>query len=272
MDFPACRSFQIWGDYYVGSGEINPKDSDLSIDNNLNGAQVGLNWGFGSAFLLSGYYNYGQSEIGYNGKTNSSDTHLAGIGLRYNTSGFYFTLLGNYGVDSYELRGDNDGRSLDYDGWQAGGVFETGYAMSTGGLFTLKPFGNLQYSYLTCDGFDRNRFTLGGDDLKYDALYQTLGARIDADFSLVTLQGRIAWVHQYLDDAPINHYWFGRYSGTFTPTQVYYEGPAGRDYFWGGAGLKFSFFGSMAATLDYDVLLNGYQTTHIGSVGLLWSF
>lgn len=271
IDFPSCRSFQIWGDYYLGSGEINPKDSPYLIDNDLNGAQIGLNIGLGSAFLATGYYNYNRSEITYDGKSNEDKTHLGGVGLRYNAGGFYFTLLGNYGIDSYELSAE-DGRQLDYDGWQAGGSFETGYTMSTGGLFTLKPFGNLQYSHLACDGFDRKRFTAGGDDLKYDALFQTLGARIDVDLSLLTLQGRMAWVHQYLTAAPINNYWFGRNPGTYTPTQLFYEGTAGRDYFWGGLGLKLSLFGMMAATLDYDVLVNSYQTTHLGSAGLLWSF
>ena len=271
MDFMQCRCFQVFGAYYIGSGEINPKNSPFSIDNDLNGAQLGINLGLGSAFLATFYYNFNRGEIYYDEKSNNSKTHLAGVGLRYNTNGFYFSLLGNYGLDSYDLVARN-GRSVDYDGWQAGGSFETGYMMPTVGLFTLKPFGNWQYSYLKSDGFDRRAVALRNESLKYDALFQTLGARIDVDLSLVNLQGRIGWVHQYLEGSPINTFWFSRNPGTYTPTQCFYEGDSGRDFFWGGLGLKVSLFGLMAANIDYDILVNTYQTTHFASAGLLFSF
>lgn len=279
FDLP-CRSFQIWGDYYIGKGEIDPKNAaeGLLLDSELNGAQIGLNLGLGSAFLATCYYNYHASEIssslGGGGRVpynNGAKTHLGGVGLRYNTSGFYFSLLGNYGLDDYELTAENAESSLDYDGWQWGGSFETGYMMSTG-LFALKPFGNWQYSYLKCDGIDYSRCRAKEDDFSCDALFQTLGARVDVDLSLLTLQGRLGWVHQYLHSAPINNFWFSRTAGTYTPAQCFFEGTSGSDYFWGGAGVKISLAGMMAATLDYDVLLNHYQTTHLGSVGLLFSF
>ena len=291
FDLP-CRSFQIWGDYYVGSGSISPKNLDggYSFDTDLDGAQIGLNIGLGSAFLATIYYNYQGSELEADSEWGDSDfpsylnkakTHLGGIGLRYNTSGFYFSLIGNYGIDDYDLTSYTYSetetfsglaeKKAGYDGWQAGGSFETGYMMSTG-LFDFKPFGNWQYSYLKADGIDYKAAAYKDDKFGADALFQTLGARIDVDFSLVTLQGRLGWVHQYLSSAPINNYLFSRTSGTYTPSTCFFEGSSGSDYFWGGAGIKLSLFGTIAASLDYDVLLNHYQTTHLGSVGLLWSF
>lgn len=280
FDLP-CRSFQIWGDYYIGKGEIEPKGTPepLSFDNSINGAQLGINLGLGSGMLATAYYNYDKNKLSSDavpGKrtpfTNDAQTHLGGFGLRYNTQGFFFSLLGTAGLDDYELLSRNGETCLNYDGWQAGGSFETGYFMRTGGMFTLKPFGNLQYNYIKADGIDYTAFRHKDDKFKADALFQTLGARIDAELALVTLQGRFGWVHQYLKSAPINNYQFSRTAGTFTPTQSFFEGSTSSDYFWGGAGVKVSLLGTIAASFDYDVLLNCRHTTHLGSVGLLWNF
>lgn len=270
FDLP-CSSFQIWGDFYVGEGDLDPKGTDLSFDNELTGAQIGLNWGLGSGMLATAYYNYNSSELSNDTFANRAQTHLGGFGLRYNTGGFYFSLLGTAGLDDYELTGGGDG-ALGYDGWQAGGSLETGYYMRTGGLFTLKPFGNVQYSYVKSDGIDLNALRAKEEKFKADALFQTLGARIDAELGLATLQARIGWVHQYLKSAPIQTYWFSRTPGTYTPAQAFFEGSTGTDHFWGGAGVKFSLFGTIAANLDYDVLFNSRQATHMASAGLLWSF
>ena len=277
FDLP-CRSLQIWGDYYVGKGEIDPKNAaeGLSFDTEINGAQIGLNMGLGPGFLATAYYNYHKNELEKSAGdsplwTNEAQTHLGGFGLRYNSGGFYFSLLGTAGLDDYELIGA-EGGVLNYDGWQAGGSLETGYYMHTGGLFTLKPFGNIQYSYMKADGVDYGSLSRRDEKFKADALFQTLGARIDADLSLVTVQGRFGWVHQYLDSEPISTYWFSRTPGTYTPAQAFFEGSAGNDHLWGGAGVKISLFGTIAASLDYDILYNKHQTTHLASAGLLWNF
>ena len=271
FDLP-CSSFQIWGDFYLGKGDLDPKGTDFSFDNELTGAQIGLNWGLGLGMLATAYYNYNSADLSSDAFTDRARTHLGGFGLRYNTGGFYFSLLGTAGLDDYEFTGDGTGAGLDSDGWQAGGSFETGYYMRTGGLFTLKPFGNIQYSYMKADGIDLNTLRAKEEKFKADALFQTLGARIDVDLGLATLQARFGWVHQYLKSAPIQTYWFSRTPGTYTPTQAFFEGTTGTDYSWGGAGVKFSLFGTIAANLDYDVLFNRYQTTHMASAGLLWSF
>lgn len=277
LGIDSCRAFQVWGTFYAGGGKIKPLGFTQKIDQDLDGAMVGLTLGLGSAFSFTGYYNYHDTATECAGTKISTDTQLGGIGLRYNVSGFYFSLLGNYGDDGSTLRATEAEDALDFDGWQATGFFETGFQWPTSGrLFVLTPFSNLQYSTVEFDGFDRSRFALTGDKTQYDAFYQTLGSRIDLNLpgcDLLGLQGRLAWVHQYLSDAaPISNYQIGRIPGTITPTSVYYEGNAGRDWFWCGAGLKLSLFNLLSATLDYDILLNERQTTHLGSVGLLIGF
>ena len=274
LGLSSCRSVQLWGNFYVGSGKIKPKETGLKIDNDLTGAMIGVNFGLGGAFLVSGYYNYDNGEMTFPTDAFDTTTHLGGLGLRYQTNGFYFTLLGNYGRDAHTLsESTENGRSLDFDGWQAAGFFESGFNFPTaGGLFELKPYANFQYNYLSRDRFDRAGFTTLGGGVANDAFYQTLGSRINMGLGIFDLQGRLAWIHQYLENAPIQNLWFGRAPGTITPTRVYYEGNAGRDFFWGGVGGKISLFNAISVTLDYDCLINKYQTTHIGSVGLLWSF
>lgn len=278
LGMDSCRAFQIWGNFYAGGGNIEPNGFSEKIKHDLDGTQIGATLGLGSAFSLSGYYNYNDSTVKYVGAKNSTSTHLGGVGLRYNLNGFYFSLLGNYGDDSSTLHGiDGDSRSLNYDGWQATGFFETGFQWPTSGrLFVLTPFSNFQYSSMEFDGFNRAQFTTTGKSVSYDAFYQTLGSRIDLNLpecGMLGLQGRLAWIHQYLGEAaPINNYQFGRMPGTITPTSAYYEGNGGRDWFWGGIGAKLSLFNLLSATLDYDVLLNERQTTHIGSVGLMIGF
>lgn len=270
-DLP-CSSFQIWGDYYVGKGDLDLFE-DVSLDNDLNGAQIGLNWGLGSGMLATAYYNYQSDELSQKGSfADEAQTHLGGIGLRYNTGGFYFSLLGTAGLDDYELTSPGQDGALGRDGWQAGGSLETGYYMRTGGLFTLKPFANVQYGYMKSDGFDLKSRTAKAEDFKTDGLFQTLGARIDADLGLAVLQARMGWIHQYLDDASLSTCYFSRNPGTYTPSRAFFGGVIGDDQFWGGAGVKFSFFGTLAATLDYDVLFNSDRTTHVASAGLLLSF
>lgn len=274
LGLPSCRSIQIWGNYYIASGEINPKDTGREIENDVNGAMIGLNLGLGSAFILSGYYNYDDGEMTFPDDRFQTTTHLGGVGLQCDTGGFYFALLGNYGIDSHKLSEWSAGRSLDFDGQQAAGFFETGYNMSTGGgLFSLKPFANFQYNWLESDCFNRTDLTSLDGNEGFDAFYQTLGSRVNMGFGMFNLQARLAWVHQYLNvNAPIQNFWFGRVPGTIAPTRIFYEGSAGRDYFWGGAGLKMSLLGKFSVSLDYDCLVNKYQTTHVGSAGVLWSF
>lgn len=276
LGMDSCRAFQIWGNYYTGTGEISPANQTFEMDNELNGVIVGLSIGFGKAFTLSGYYNRNNASVDYNQRENQTTTNLGGLALRYNTSGFYFSLLGNYGDDSSELKRDDGLGSLDYDGWQATGFFETGFNWPTPGrLFVLTPFSNFQYSTVKYDSFNRSALTLTGETTGLDAFYQTLGSRIGLNLpglNMFDIQGRMAWIHQYLNEVPMSNYQIGRVAGTITPTTVFYDGQAGRDWFWGGAGLKISLGSMFSAAIDYDVLVNGYQTTHIGSVGLLVGF
>lgn len=275
LGLDTCRAIQIWGDYYASGAKLRPDETDWDISQKFDGWMLGGTVGLGTALSISGYYNQQKHNITYDNATNKATARLGGLSIRYNLAGFYFSLLGCYSDDIYTLVEDGgEGRSLDYDGWQATGFFETGYQWETaGGLFVLTPFSNIQYSTLKHDAIDRRAFTKGNDSADYDALYQTLGARIDLNWlSMLGLQGRLAWVHQYRDESPILNYQFSRVPGTITPTMTYDIGTGGRNWFWCGIGGKISVLKVASVTLDYDVTMNNCQVTHIGSVGVLVGF
>ena len=275
FDLDTCRAIQVWGDYYASGGKIRPDGTDLELDQNFDGWMLGGTVGLGSALSLMGYYNQQTHKIAYNSATNKAKARLGGLGGRFNVAGFYFTLLGCYSDDLYTLEEDGgENRSLDYDGWQATGLFESGYEWPTEqGLFVLTPFSSIQYSTLKHDAIDRGAFTKSDDSVEYTALYQTLGSRIDLNcIPMLGLQGRLGWIHQYKADCPISNYQFSRVPGTITPTMAYDIGTGGINWFWCGIGGKLSFLKVASVTLDYDVTMNQHQVTHIGSVGVLVGF
>jgi len=272
---PELKSFQFWGNGYLGSGEIRPRRWDGEIDANATGAQIGVNMPMGS-LNFTAYYNYHRNRVKYSGRSVRQNDNLVGAGVYLHAGGFYFTALGAYGDDGYQAKGGDVG-SASYDGYQAGGYFETGYELHTLGLFVLKPFGSYQYSYLEHDNFDPNSLRKLDGKRNYDACYMTLGSRIDvnlAGLDSFTLQGRLAWVSQLRSqDESIQNFCFGRVPGTFAPTSPYYQGEgAGDNFFWGGVGLRLSLWGALAIAGDYDCLVNKEQTFHVGSLGLLFGF
>lgn len=272
---PELKSFQFWGNGYLGSGEIRPEKWGGEIDANATGAQIGVNMPMGS-LNFTAYYNYHRNRVKYSGRSVRQNDNLVGAGVYLHAGGFYFTALGACGDDGYKAQGGDVG-SASYDGYQAGGYFETGYEMHTLGLFVLKPFGSYQYSYLEHDNFNPNTLGKLGGDRNYDACYMTLGSRIDvnlAGLDSFTLQGRLAWVSQLRSqNESIQNFCFGRVPGTFAPTSPYYQGKgAGDDFFWGGVGLRLSLWGALAVAGDYDCLVSKEQTFHVGSFGLLFGF
>lgn len=273
---PELKTFQFWGNGYLGSGEIRPTNWNGEIDANATGAQVGVNMPMG-ALNFTAYYNYHNNRVKYSGRSVRQNDHLVGGGVYLHAGPLYFTALANYGDDAYKATGGEVG-SASYDGYQAAGYFETGYEMHTLGLFVLKPFGSYQYSYLEHDNFNPN--TLGkidGAKRNYDACYMTLGSRIDVNLGGLdsfTLQGRMAWVTQLRSQTEsIQNFCFGRVPGTFAPSSPYYQGEGGgENFFWGGVGLRLSLWGALAIAGDYDCLVSKEQTFHIGSAGLLFGF
>lgn len=273
---PKLRSLSVWGNGYWGGGNISPRNLSYSLDNDIKGAMVGLNMKFRGNFTFSAYYNYNLGELETPGWQDKQTTNMAGMSLYYQLGNIYFTLLGSGGVDSYEYKKPSQADPLNFDGYQLNGYFEIGGKMSTGGLFTLRPFTSILYNYISQDGYDTGRYVLFEDvEKKMSSFDYLAGARIDISpgSEMFTFQVRGSWVHQ-MDDGgdSINTFFMGRIPGAITPSQYFFEGYHGSDFFWGGAGVRFSMFNKLSLTLDYDLLTNKKQASQFGNLGLLYHF
>ncbi|MCF0233990.1 MAG: autotransporter outer membrane beta-barrel domain-containing protein [Thermoguttaceae bacterium] len=288
VNLPELKSLQVWGNAYYGGGHVNPNGWDGRINESAAGATIGLNIPFG-ALATALYYNPHRNKTKYCSGFTKQKTNLVGGSAYLHAGGFYFAVLGAYGKDKYgstgyyqatdEESGESYGatRYADFNGWQATGYAETGYEWPTLGLFVLKPFGSYQYSYLEHANFDPTSFEGGDGKRNYDSFYMTLGSRVDvnlAGLDTFTLQGRMAWVTQMRSsNESLQNFCFGRIPGTLAPSQPYFVGQgAGRDFFWGGVGLRLSLMNMFSLSLDYDCLVNKYQTFQLGSVGVLFGF
>ena len=125
VHLPELKSFQFWGNGYLGSGEIRPEKWRGEIDANATGAQIGVNMPMGS-LNFTAYYNYHRNAVKYSGRSVRQNDHMIGAGVYLHAGGLYFTALANYGDDGYKAKGGDVG-SASYDGYQASGYFETGY-------------------------------------------------------------------------------------------------------------------------------------------------
>lgn len=268
---PKVKKLQIWGNAYMAGGSFSSdlgEGSSFDLDNNLEGIVLGCNFSMWGG-TVSGWYNYNKGDLEQGPFSSVQKTNLGGISYFRKISNIYINVLGNYGLDSYTVNGIGDPGPIDFDGYQANGFFEVGFEMMRGGFFVFKPFSSLLYDYLVYEPDQKEKE-------KCKAFYSTTGARIDlnlAGLNTFTFQIRGAWAHQLLSDHdPVTTYYYGRIPGSITPTQLFYEGDPGKDYFWGGAGLRFSIKQMFSVAIDYDLLTNKKQTTHIGSIGVLASF
>ncbi|MBR5626529.1 MAG: autotransporter outer membrane beta-barrel domain-containing protein [Thermoguttaceae bacterium] len=272
VSIPKFRCFQIWGTGYAGSGNIRPGNYDEKINNSLGGTMIGINLGMGGCSNITGFYNYNNSKMKYSSQTRKQKTNLFGLGYNWHPGGFNFTVQGSYGTDSYSANTAFSSRKP--KGHQATGYMEGGIDLQVSRMFVVKPFSGFQYSYLAHDQFEDRIISSGRSRVDYDAFYSLMGTRVDANLDIFTFQGRFAWIHQFRSqNESIQNLFIGRYPGSITPTQVFYEGTgAGRDYLWSGVGVRCSLLNLFSFVLDYDLLINSYQTTHIGSVGILFGF
>ena len=273
VNLPSIKSIQFWGNGYVGSGHVNPINSER-VEGKNEGAAVGLNLPIGLG-TISGYYNYHRNRSTFS--QNRVNQTVDGVGMAFylNQGGFYATALGVYGEDSYKASAQ--GATTRFSGNQVTGFVETGYEMATLGMFVLKPFCSYQYTNLKHGAFDVDSLERLDGKRKYNSCLMTLGSRVDlnlAGLDVFTMEGRMAWITQLRKrNESIQTFNYGRVPGTISMAQPYFTGNgAGSDFFWGGVGLRLSLWGALSVSADYDCLINKYQTLNEGSLSLLFGF
>ena len=141
----------------------------------------------------------------------------------------------------------------------------------------LQPYAALEYIQLHQNGFtetgaDSVNLSVGG--VGADAFRGLLGTRVlsylrtDAG-RLVTLEGRAAWRHEFLDDNRILDATFAGQTGTAYAIQGI---NVDRDAAILGTGLTYDMTKSLKFGLNYDLLFSANYTAHAGSgnVALAW--
>ena len=141
----------------------------------------------------------------------------------------------------------------------------------------LQPYAALEYIQLHQNGFtetgaDSVNLSVGG--VGADAFRGLLGTRVlsylrtDAG-RLVTLEGRAAWRHEFLDDNRVLDATFAGQTGTAYAIQGI---NVDRDAAILGTGLTYDYTKSLKFGLNYDLLFSANYTAHAGSgnVALAW--
>ena len=194
----------------------------------------------------------------------------------------YVNGMASYGYNAYDsLRHvtiGNDARTAEasYGGNSFSFYTEVGQNIR-GHFLHLQPYAALEYIQLHQNGFtetgaDSVNLSVGG--VGADAFRGLLGARVlsylrtDAG-QLITLEGRAAWRHEFLDDNRILDATFAGQTGTAYAIQGI---NVDRDAAILGTGLTYDYTKSLKFGLNYDLLFSTNYTANAasGNVQLAW--
>jgi len=254
---------RLWSNLYYGDTTLKPKNQD-TVHPNFYGLQLGLDIPRGGGIYSRCFLGINQSKIKFAEATSTIDNFILGTGRLLYFELCYFAFTGSVGYDRYAISQDGTSKG---DGLQTNFFGEFGFSFPLG-QWAFKPFYALQYDFL----YHGN---IGNDpvvqrDWNGHGLTQLFGLRLNwTPIQRLELQSRAVWIHEMLDKPPpFYHMHFSPGHGVKTPAIMFYEGNVGRDWAWFGIGGKLD-CALVHLFADYDIVFNGRQTTHLGSVGLL---
>lgn len=181
----------------------------------------------------------------------------------------HFLVNVNGGMDEYAFPTVFD-PGLKFDGKQLNAYTELGFNIPIGFL-TIKPFGGLHYNYLQHDSLtllDIYEF----EKEEFNGLNALIGARGNMKWGGMGIQVRASWVYNCFSGSPTYKTYYGGYSGVMTPTQWSVAGNTDRNWYWLGAGVKWSLGQILTLYADYDIMQNRQQVSHLLSGGIRLSF
>ncbi len=294
----------LWVDFYMADTAIEDArdipDYCLRTKPDMWGAQIGydLKLGPGGTSRFGVFYNYNSTYMKWgvdwapnpivNWERWLANNHL--VGLMYTDYGAltHVIVRGSVGYDSYDLALPGTGPenpdtgdrypdlNYDGDGMQANLYTEFGLDFVLDDqTWAIKPYLAFDYNYLYIDNMEDGFYGFTTSKEVHNAFKSILGIRVNKTFGrFIEIQGRFAWIQQLLqEDAPISNLYFSNINGTMTPTQYLSNTIQGRSFAWIGASSKF-YVGrtGMRVILDYDLMLNACNLSHIGNVGLLFTW
>ena len=226
--------------------------------------------------LAGGYSNIGTT-LQDRGDHGMIDAGHFGIYFEREFGPSYFTGVAAYGYNAYDTKRYVDIGSLDRTAHAAYGgssfSFHTEVGRNLRGQFVhFQPYAALEYIQLHQNGFAETGagaadLSVGG--VEADALRGFLGSRLSSYFRtnegrLITLEGRAAWRHEFLNESRVLDAGFaGQTGAAFAIDGINVD----RDAALLGTGLSFDVTKTFKLSANYDLLLSTNYAAHAGTGG-----
>ena len=264
---------RVWTNMYYSDTTLEPKREDYKIKPDVYGIQIGFDVVQEHGVYSSFFGNFNQSDMKIGSFASSrNNNYFFGFGKFVYLAGCHFGFLAGAGYDEYKARVENVEGQYKGNGLQTNIFGEFGVDLIFG-QWAIKPFYALQYDFLYHGRIGSKEDVFKGD-WNGHSVNQLFGLRINwKPIDMMEIQLRTTWVHEMLNNTPpFYHSRFSAIHGTVTPAVYFYEGNIGRDWAWLGFGLKFEAVYNILLYLDYDCMINGRQTTHLGNLGLCFGW
>lgn len=269
-----------WGEGYGVSAQIGSDGNAGGLDYSTGGTAFGLEQNFNENLLVGVMGGYSQTSVNFDRQDDWSTINAAqtGLYLQYDNGVVYTTGIAAYGYNDYETRRHILPESMVYESRKEYNGNEFSFYLETGRNFYprfvyLQPFVALQYIQLHQNKIrerdaELTNLWIGG--INADSFRGLLGLRAVRDFQLpgyrlLSLEGRVLWRHEFLDEARLVDARLASYPGSsFTVQGVSVD----RDVAILGGGLTFCLRTGAEIYANYDLLISQNYTAHTGTGGL----
>lgn len=274
------RGWQPWFEGYGVAGRIAGDGNAQGMSYSTGGLAVGLERQLTHNMLLGVVGGYSSSYANQVGSTNRGaiDGGQAAVYLHRDTDRFYTTGIAAYGYNTYDTHRRINFGTIDRtaDANYCGNNFSASLEIGRNlffSRFVMQPYAGLEYIQLHQNDFvetGADSIDIAVDGIRADAFRGLLGSRFVLDYELdnarlLTLEGRAAWRHEFLNDNRIVDATFAGQAGTaFAVAGVNVDRDAGIL----GLGLSSRLCTGLTIFASYDALVSENYTAHAGSGGV----
>lgn len=275
-------TFGGWiGGYGRGGAASHDGRGAFGYEQETGGTEVALQRGFGDAFALGAFGNFGWSSLRMEDLNERAqvDAYQFGLSLHNTMESMYsLVLVGGgfqeYDVDRHVAEAGIDRRATASFGGSHAFLYSESGSLSDLETSYFQPYNALQFVHIRQHEFaesDADSLNLQGERIEVDSFRHFLGNQFENVYptllGVLTARLRGAWMHEFAAtrrslrasfvDAPSG-------SGTF----VLYGTDLGRDWFVAGGGLDLAVNAHLSLFVVYDGQYNANVAYHTGSTGL----
>jgi len=270
------RGWEVWAASYGIGGKAQRGPNAGYLGYSFGGVELGMHRCFCEELILGFYGGYGRSFVDRSAPVASADVDHTSVGvvaLRSDCWGYTFLDVAYvYDDCSMQRFTVNGNAAAKFHGHESAVYLERGVDLCWGGM-RVQPMAALQYLFLNHDAFsetgagalnmtvdDRNKHSLGG----MLGVRTALASRCFGSWT-VKPTARALWIHEFLKTQVTANV-------TSAPAMSLTSIDLGRDRAVLGVGVVLQRCQNRSVYLNYDVQVNGIQTFHSGSGGLMWAW